>query len=138
MSRIGSAFLTDQPRLPDIHNSFRLMGNEKLLHQWKTDDGVCCCTTTHYATLTDTRVLLREKEEYCCGKASTLDASIFLRDIAEMNESTESKFCCSASMTLVELRGIFGSEKLFVSKENIRTLQIDIAASAGNHKIVIH
>ena len=135
MSRIASAAITAQPH---VHNSFRLMGNEKFEQEWTTHDGVLCCGTTHYATLTDTRILLRQEESRCCAESSHLDASLFLRDIAEMNESSENKFCCSSALTLVELRGTFGSEKLFVSKENIRTLQIDVAANAGNHKIVIH
>jgi hypothetical protein len=154
MARVGSRYVTKQPRDHDIHNSFGLMGNENHLNTWIFKEGTCGCTGSHYATLTDTRLLLRSEETRCCccccGELDHTDASIFLRDIAEMRESTEPKDCCSRLCgkccgcctccchvpKYMELRGSFGSEILHVSKTDMPNIQVEIPAAIGNHKLV--
>lgn len=150
MSSVGSAYITKQPRDQDIHNSFGLMGNEHLLRTWVFKEGSCGCSGSHYTTLTDTRLLLRAEDTTCCScccAAGHNDASIFLRDIAEMRESTEGQDCCArmcckccscccSTPKYMELRGTFGSEILHVSKTDMAKVQIEIPAAIGNHKLV--
>jgi hypothetical protein len=150
MSSVGAAYITKQPRDHDIHNSFGLMGNENHLRTWVFQEGTCGCTGSHYTTLTDTRLLLRSVDTECCrccGEATHTDASIFLRDIAEMRESTESKDCCAHLCgkccgcccrvpKYMELRGSFGTEILHVSQEDMTKAQVEIPAAIGNHKLV--
>jgi len=151
MASVGAAYITKQPRNQDIHNSFSLMGNEHHLRTWTFKEGTCGCTGSYYITLTDTRLLLRFEDttccRCCCSEASHHDASIFLRDIAEMRESSEGRDCCAHSCggccgccchrpKYMELRGTFGSEILHVSKEDMPKAQIEIPAAIGNHKLV--
>src|SRR4051794_15454976 len=98
MASVGAAYITRQPRDQDIHNSFGLMGNENLLRIWTYQEGTCGCAGSYYTTLTDTRLLLRAEDTgccTCCGEPTHSDASIFLRDIAEMRESTDAQDCGS-------------------------------------------
>jgi hypothetical protein len=156
MSGVGAAYITKQPRNQnqDIHNSFSLMGNEHHLRTWIFKEGTCECTGSYYTTLTDTRLLLRFEDSTCCkccsSEANHHDASIFLRDIAEMRESTQGRDscahscgkccgccgCCCNTPKYMELRGTFGSEILHVSKEDMPKAQVEIPAAIGNHKLV--
>ena len=153
MTNVGAAYIRKQPRDQDVHNSFGLMGNENLLRTWVLEEGRCGCSGSHYTSLTDTRVLLRAEDTTCCrccGEANHTDASIFLRDIAEMRETTDSGDCCSngcctccgccagssSSRKFMELRGTFGTEILHVSKEDMLKVQVEIPAAIGNHKLV--
>jgi hypothetical protein len=150
MASVGAAYITKQPRDYDIHNSFGLMGNEHLLRTWTFKEGTCGCTGSYYTTLTDTRLLLRFEDTACCsccGEASHIDASIFLRDIAEMRESRDGQDCCSRACSTccgccchspkhLELRGSFGTEILHVSHGDMPKVQIEIPAAIGNHKLV--
>lgn len=152
MSRKSSSvYITKQPTNPsNVHNSFRLLGNENLLHSWVFTEGSCGCTGSYYTTLTDTRLLLRSEDTKCCGcccNPSYTDAAIFLRDIAEMRESTEAQDCCSRSLSkccfccvnnpkFMELRGSFGSEILHLSMFDMLNAQMEIPAAIGNHKLV--
>ncbi len=161
MASVGAAYLTRQPRNFDVHNSFGLMGNENHLRTWTFEEGACGCTGSYYASLTDTRLLLRSEDSTCCtcnccNEGDHEDASIFLRDIAEMRESKAGQGCCAScwgkccgcctccdspgccchSPKHLELRGAFGSEILHVSKEDMLKAQIEIPAAIGNHKLV--
>ena len=156
MSSVGAAYVTSQPRDTEIHNSFALMGNEHFIRSWSLRETTCQCTGSHYITLTDTRLLLRSVDTSCCSCCSDpdhLDASIFLRDITEIRETREEGTCCSCCCTnccgccfcckcccrttkYMEIRGVFGSEILHASKADMPTLQIEIPAAIGNHKLV--
>jgi hypothetical protein len=150
MTSVGAAYITKQPRDYEIHNSFGLMGNENLLRTWTFKEGACGCTGSYYTTLTDTRLLMRAEDSTCCScccPPTHADASIFLRDIAEMRESTENQDCCAHlcgkccsccchGPKFIELRGSFGTEILHVSKEDTPKVQVEIPAAIGNHKLV--
>lgn len=148
MASVGAAYIRKQPY--DIHNSFGLMGNENLLRTWEYREDSCSCAGSYYTTLTDTRLLLRAEDTKCCTCCSEpkhADASIFLRDIAEMRESRESQDCCTRccpaccscccnTAQYMEVRGTFGKEILHVSKEDLTKIQVEIPAAVGNHKLV--
>ncbi|CAF3520633.1 unnamed protein product [Rotaria sp. Silwood1] len=156
MSSVGAAYVTKQPRDSEIHNSFALMGNEHFIRSWEMREESCDCSGSHYTTLTDTRLLLRTMDTTCCScccEPGHIDASIFLRDIAEIRETTERQDCCSSLCTkccgccgccncccdtkkYLEVRGVFGSEILHVSKGEMLKLQSEIPAAIGNHKLV--
>jgi hypothetical protein len=161
MAAVGAAYISRQPRSFDVHNSFGLMGNENLLRTWIFRDEGCGCAGSYYTNLTDTRLLLRAEDSTCCscsccGEHGHADASIFLRDIAEIRESKESQGCCTRfcakccgccgccessgccchSPKHLEVRGVFGSEIIHVSKEDVPKVQIEIPAAIGNHKLV--
>ncbi|CAF2497173.1 unnamed protein product [Rotaria sp. Silwood2] len=150
MSKVGSAIITKQPRNYEIHNSFILMGNEIFLHEYTFEDGICGCSTTYHTTLTDTRLLTRS-EITCCYNCSYepdhMDASVFLRDIAEIREFEKTRHCCSSlcdicceccfhPSSLIEVRGTFGSEKLYVSKADRANIQVEMPAAIANHKLI--
>ena len=154
MTSVGAAYISRQPRDYEIHNSFGLMGNEHLLRAWTfKDEGCGCSNGGYFITLTDTRLLLRSQDSVCCAScctASHTDASIFLRDIAEMRESTDGEDCCARCCAkccacctcccrvpkYVQIRGSFGSEILHVSKVDLPKVQVEIPAAIGNHKLV--
>ncbi|CAF2709748.1 unnamed protein product [Rotaria sp. Silwood2] len=158
MSSVGAAYITKQPRDVEIHNTFALMGNEHFIRSWATTEGTCDCSGSYYTTLTDTRLLLRSMDTTCCScccEPGHMDVSIFLRDIAEIRESSDNEDCCSCCCTkccaccgcckrycggkkYLEIRGVFGSEILHVSKADILKLQSEIPAAVGNHKLVSH
>jgi hypothetical protein len=155
-------YITSQPAAFPVPNSFDLMGNENLLRVWKYDKtgggggGCCCacgCTDSYYVTLTDTRLLLRIQDQSCCKccyEPFHQDSSIFLRDIAEMRESTVGMGCwacccarccpccssCCPTPKCIELRGSFGSKFVHVNKNDVAQLQVEIPAAIGNHKLV--
>ncbi|CAF1090086.1 unnamed protein product [Rotaria sordida] len=152
MSKVGSTIITNQPHNYEIHNSFILMGNEIFLQRYKFEDGGCGCTTIYHTTLTDTRLLIRS-ETTCCFNCSYepdhLDASLFLRDIAEIRELTATRHCCSSlcdyccgcccrPSSFIEVRGSFGSEKLYVSKADKANIQVEVPAAIANHKLIRH
>lgn len=149
MPSARTAYVTNQPREDDIHNSFSLMGNERFLRLWIYKEDSCDCTGSYYVTLTDTRLLLRAEDTNCCRCGSEpehVDSSIFLRDIAEMRESRKghdfcSRYCgccrcCCGVPKMMELKGSFGTEILHVAKEDMLTAQMEIPAAIGNHKLV--
>jgi hypothetical protein len=154
MTSVGAAYISKQPRDYDIQNSFGLMGNEHFLRDWTYKEGPCECGDTHSITLTDTRLLLRAQESTCCcccGEPGHTDATIFLRDIAELRETTEGLGCCALCCAhcfgsccrcccqvpkYIQIRGSFGSEILYVSKKDSPKLRIEIPAAIGNHKLV--
>lgn len=150
MTSVGAAYIRKQPQAQDIHNSFGLMGNENLLRTWEFKEGRCSCSGSYYTALTDTRLLLRSEDTTCCACCSEVthtDASIFLRDIAQMRESRESEDCCTRTCPrcctccctvskFMEVRGTFGSEILHISKEDMSRVQVEIPAAIGNHKLV--
>lgn len=152
MNPVRSAVVTTQPRRIEIANSFELMGNENLLNSWEIEDKRCACGESHNVTLTDARLLLRSEDMNCCGCCDSdhTDSSIFLRDIAEMRESTTGDdrcswcciqrcpccSCCCSISKLIEIRGIFGSKYLHVKKEDLPKVQVEIPAAIGNHKLV--
>ncbi|CAF0728985.1 unnamed protein product [Adineta steineri] len=146
MSATKAVYVTKQPQNKDIYNGFGLMGNENFLQSWIFKEGTCGCTGSYYTTLTDTRLLLRTEDTKCCScccEQNYNDASIFLRDIAEMRESTESHDCCSffcgkccSGPKYMELRGSFGSEILHISKLDMLNAQMEIPAAIGNCKLV--
>jgi hypothetical protein len=136
------------------------MGNENLLNAWTFKEGACGCSGSYHTSLTDTRILLRAEDSTCCScnccnEAGHVDASIFLRDVAEMREARnqgccitcwtkccgcctccDTPGCCCHNPKRLELRGAFGTEVLHVSKEDMHKAQIEIPAAIGNHKLV--
>ena len=164
MSKVGSApIVRDQPvaeNLRSISNNFSLMGNEKYRREWKGEEGCCGCKHVYYTTLTDTRLLLRHEENTCCcfcccccpccGETISHDASIFLRDIAELEEKTEVNcctcilpclrrcFCASDTLQTIRVKGVFGEEQIRVTDDDVNFLAVEASTFIGNHKIVIH
>lgn len=150
MASVGAAYISKQPGDYDIHNSFGLMGNEHFLRNWTYKEGACGCGDGHYITLTDTRLLLRAEESTfccCCCDPGHTDATIFLRDIAELRETTDGVGCCALCCgkccgcccrppKYIQVRGSFGSEILFVSKLDAQKIRVEIPAAIGNHKLV--
>lgn len=152
MTGVGAAYIRKQPF--DIRNSFGLMGNENLVRVWEYREETCSCSGSYYTTLTDTRLLLRSEDTKCCTCCSEpkhADASIFLRDIAEIRESRDSQNCCVRCCPTcccaccnsccniaqyLEVRGTFGKEILHLSKQDMPRVQIEIPAAIGNHKLV--
>ncbi|CAF4540309.1 unnamed protein product [Rotaria sp. Silwood1] len=152
MSKVGSAIITKQPHNFQIHNSFILMGNEIFLHEYTFADDTCGCANTYHTTLTDTRLLTRSETTCCCNssyESDHLDASVFLRDIAEIRELAETRHCCSLlcdsccgcccrPSSWMEVRGSFGSETLYISKADKANIQVELPAAIGNHKLITH
>lgn len=159
MATPGAAYIVKQPRDHDIPNSFGLMGNEHFIRSWALKEERCECSGSYYTALTDTRLLMRYSETSCCSSCCEpghRDVSIFLRDIAEVREATETQDCCSrcflkfcacfvccaccenccSAQKFIEIRGSFGSEMLHVPKADTAKLQIEIPAAIGNHKLV--
>ena len=152
MARVSASTVRIQPHPEPVQNSFALMGNEKFLYDWEAELGCCWFKKHYFSTLTDTRLLLREEISSgccCCVKQIPLDSSIFLRDIVQMEEvssnhpvdSSACTGCCdsfSDTMKCLELKGAFGTEKVYGTSEDIKLAQIEIPAATGNHKLVIH
>jgi len=146
MARVGSSPITKQPDSHEILNTFDIMGNEIVFHEWTVEDKTCGCGTTYYTTFTDARLLIRTKKITCCNccdQENYNDVSIFLRDIAAMRQSTEPRRCCTFctcchSPKRMEIRGTFGSQILHVLKADMDSLQIGISAAIGNHKLISH
>lgn len=153
MARIAASptAITVQPR-EEVRNGFTLMGNERLLYQWQAEMGSCCFKVNYFAALTDTRLLNREERSKgccccCCMQTIFLDSTIFLRDIVEIEEighdhPMDPSLCSGCTDSLVEpvkclqVKGSFGTEKIYGTLEAIKYAQIEIPASTGNHKIV--
>ena len=154
------SIVRDQPQpvvedLRAIRNNFSLMGNEKFRREWKGEEGCCGCKHVYYTTLTDTRLLLRHEEETCCccpccGETIAHDASIFLRDIAHLEETTKNNccsclvpflrrcFCASDTLEQIQIDGVFGEEIIHVKDDDVKYFVIEASTFIGNHKIVIH
>jgi hypothetical protein len=141
MSKIGPNQITKQPQNDEIHNGFGIMGNEILLKQWKFEETTLGCSTIYHMILTDTRLLIRKETTGCCDSDHT-DFSVFLRDIAEIRESSEGYnccpfcTCCCRAPKVMKIRGAFGSHTLHIPKAHMASLQIEIPAAIGNHKLV--
>jgi hypothetical protein len=98
MSKVGPNHITKQPQNYEIHNGFCMMGNEILLKEWKFEEKTWGRTAVYHMALTDTRLLIRKETNGCCDSDYT-DFSIFLRDVAEIRESTKTGNCCPFSYT---------------------------------------
>jgi hypothetical protein len=147
MSRVGSTPITKQPTNYEIYNTFGVMGNEIIVHEWTFEEKKCGCTTNSYNTFTDARLVIRTETTNCCHQQNHNDVSIFLRDIAELRQSTKFRdncsFCkccirCCRSPKIIEIRGTFGSKILYIPNDDMDRLQIEIPAAAGNHKLISH
>jgi len=147
MARIGSAPVTKQPNNYEIYNTFSIMGNEKILHESIFKENTCGCGANYHTTLTDARLIIRTEPKNCCNRRNYSDVSIFLRDIAEIRQTTEIRddceFCaccvrCCHSPKIIEIRGTFGSKILHIPKDDLASLQIAIPVAIGNHKLISH
>ena len=147
MSRVAAVPITTQPINHEIFNTFALMGNETVLKEWKYEKRCCGPTATYYNTLTDARLLIRKERTVCCNKKNDADVSIFLRDIAQLRQMPENHYdsvCCTCciqcckSPKITELRGIFGSQILYIPEAEMDYLLIEIPRRVGDHKLISH
>lgn len=140
MTRMNSAPVTTQPIIPDIYNTFGIMGNEKILYDGNKERRRCGCTDVYYTTLTDARILTRTERQicWCCSSQGNYsDVSIFLRDIGQIREK-HIRCCCCRSEEILELRGVFGSKILHLSEDDFVNLQYEIPIRTANHKLISH
>ncbi len=103
-----------------------MFNGERLLYNWRKEQGCCGCGGTHYTILTDNRLLTRYEEcvcSSCCRDPAHNDSSIFLYDIAQLLETTRARGCvevlctkccvglpcCCRGTKHLELRGSFSS-----------------------------
>lgn len=147
MASVSPTPVTQQPESYNIGFTFSRMGNEVVVNESEYDEGCCGCMTKYYTTLTDARLLFRNESKTCCCRSTHYDVSYFLRDIAEIRQSSELSdncdFCrccvrCCRSQKILEIRGVFGSKTLHIPKEDLKFLQYEIPARAGNHKLISH
>ena len=148
MSKISSALpITEQPGSYQVYNTFNLMGNEKIVHECTKEKKCCGSSDAYYTTLTDARLLIRKETTTCGSRRNYMDLSIFLRDIAEIRQSTVARdncgccaccLCCCWGAKIIELRGVFGEKILRVPEKDMENLQIEIPGLAGNHKLISH
>jgi hypothetical protein len=131
-----------------VPNSFGIFNGEKLLYDWRMEQGCSGCGGTHYTTLTDNRLLTRYEEcvcSSCCSEPAHNDSSIFLYDIAQLVESTQARncldilcikccSCCCRGPKYLQVRGSFTSEIIYLSKEDMPIAKPAIAEAIARHK----
>lgn len=158
MSQVESAPVTEQPQVNvrAINNSFALMGNEKYEQEWRAEEGCCGCKHTYHTIVTDTRLLLRHEEAnaccccFSCGDPIPYDTALFLRDIAQLEETKKNNcctclipclqrcFCASDTLTEIQVKGAFGEEKIHINEDDLNFVLVVASTFIGNHKIVVH
>jgi hypothetical protein len=138
--------VTQQPQ-QFVANSFGMFNGEKLLHGWEKKVWCGCCGT-HFTTLTDNRLLTRFEEYVCCScccDPAHNDSSLFLYDIAQLLESSDGRSCClemflaccsccCCSPKQLLVRGSFGFQTIYLSKNDVTMAKPAIAEAVARQK----
>lgn len=80
--------ISEQPQ--DIKNVFTLASGERILNSYECDDRCCGFGPKYNVTLTDARIIQREKHLcFCCFYRARADSMLFLSDISSITNKVE-------------------------------------------------
>lgn len=148
----NGAVVTSQPTQYDIHSNFAMFPGERLLYHCRFNSGCCDLGDDYYISLSDTRFVARKEICVCCGccfKRPFIDRSIYLHDIAQLEERYDGtvcceccgngicKFCCCCCATYKRLRlhGSFGTHLILMDTRDLPDFQFLITSAIAQHKL---
>ncbi len=150
--------ISEQPQ--DIKNIFTLAPGETILNTYECDASCCGFGPKYTVTLTDARIIQREKERFCCCcYGAHNDSMLFLSDISSVKNKVEwnsancncttllaSLVClglpllcvacnCCKKGVPITLRGSFGAEVFTLGRSEVISALGEIPKAALPHKI---
>jgi hypothetical protein len=149
---VNRVVVSNQPKSSDLQNTFGLLANEQVLHQWEAPQYCCSFCGTNYMTLTNNRLLLRTQKSgfltnlfKCCCKPAHSDSVVYLKDIASLDESGFqydplmaaaiffADFCPNqCPQKIISVRGAFGIYTTFLTEPDKTRVQMEIPLAIDN------
>jgi hypothetical protein len=149
--------ISEQPQ--DIENIFTLGSGEKILNTYECDDRCCGFGPKYVVTLTDARIIQREKRRCCCCHGARVDSMLFLSDISSIKNKVEYNcvhlifgillpnilLCCLPLLCTachcikgvpITLHGPFGAEVFTLDRSVVLSALGEIPKAALPHKIL--
>ncbi|CAF4100465.1 unnamed protein product, partial [Rotaria sp. Silwood2] len=144
---------TVQPSTIAIKNIFNVSGNERTFRVYEHRGGCSGCGLRTTVALTDSRLIVREKDKGCCCCGGlTVDTTAFLQDIdllqtrrrpLSIGHIINSVITCTipcllcdyfCGPKLVEIRGAFGSHVIAFRTDEVAAAAVQITSSIRHAK----
>ncbi|CAF1437168.1 unnamed protein product, partial [Didymodactylos carnosus] len=144
--------ITRQPKY--LESMFSTIPNEDVFRVYRKRHGCCGMGGTDTTTVTNARLLKRFEEWRCCGRGTSEDTMIFLKDIQLLSQVNPRRrcnlsswllacftctwpcylccvMCCRRRTRVIEVRGAFGTEEFLIPYVDVRDACAQIPAAAA-------